>query len=416
MITQGIRANLGQFTLLVITNAFVGGMVGLERTVLPLVAEQEFGIASKSAILTFLISFGIVKALTNVSAGYLADRLGRRRLLIGGWLLGLPVPFLIIFARSWDWVIAANILLGMNQGLCWSMTVVMKLDLAGPRQRGLALGLNECSGYSAVALAALGSAYLAGAYGLRPAPFYVGIGLAVAGLIVSWGFIRETHGHVHAEGREPSGGGSRAPSFGEVFSRTSWGDRSLFSCSQAGLINNFNDSMAWGLLPLFFAAAGLDLGRIGVLTATYPAVWGVSQLATGALSDRWGRKWMIVGGMWLQAGAIWMIVGAPGFGTWLAGAVVLGLGTGLVYPTLIAAVSDVARPAWRATSVGVYRLWRDLGFAIGAIIVGTVADRAGVSLAIILVGVLTAMSGIIVALLMTERPPTVHPGQTTPHA
>jgi MFS family permease len=410
-VTLGLRANLAQFSLLVLINAFVGGMVGLERTVLPLIAERDFGLASKSVILSFLVSFGIVKALTNLLAGRYSDLVGRKRLLVAGWLIGLPVPFMIIWAPSWGWVTAANVLLGVNQGLCWSMTVIMKIDLVGPSRRGLAMGLNESAGYGAVALAALASGYLASAYGFRPAPFYLGMAFAVLGLSLSAVFARDTTAHARHEARVHHDGPVAPPPFREVFARTSWRDRNLFSCSQAGLVNNLNDGMAWGLLPLFFAATGLGVARIGVLAATYPAVWGVGQLATGALSDRWGRKWMIVWGMWTQALGIWLIVAAPfvapdggRFGLWVAGAVLLGLGTALVYPTLLAAIGDVAHPSWRASAVGVYRLWRDLGYAVGALLSGIVADFFGLSWAIVTVGGLTFLSGIVVAIRMANTP------------
>ena len=422
-VTLGLRANLAQFSLLVLINAFVGGMVGLERAVLPLVAEHDFGLASKSVILSFLISFGIVKALTNLFAGRYADLAGRKRLLVAGWLVGLPVPFLIMWAPSWGWITAANVLLGVNQGLCWSMTVIMKIDLVGPSRRGLAMGLNESAGYGAVALAALASGYLAAAYGLRPVPFYLGVVFAVLGLGLSAVFVRDTTAHAREEARAHHSGPATAPPFREVFALASWRDRNLFSCSQAGLVNNLNDGMAWGLLPLFFAAAGLSVARIGVLAATYPAVWGVAQLATGALSDRWGRKWMIVWGMWTQALGIWLFVAIPRFvqdagrfGFLVAGAVLLGLGTALVYPTLLAAIGDVAHPSWRASAVGVYRLWRDLGYAVGALLSGIVADLFGVPWAIGTVGGLTFLSGIVVAFRMvnTRQAPSATQGRAGP--
>jgi MFS family permease len=408
-ITLGLRANLAQFSLLVLINAFVGGMVGLERAVLPLIAERDFGLASKSVILSFLISFGIVKALTNLFAGRSADLVGRKRLLVAGWLMGLPVPLLIMWAPSWGWITAANVLLGVNQGLCWSMTVIMKIDLVGPSRRGLAMGLNESAGYGAVALAALASGYLAAAHGLRPVPFYLGVAFAVLGLGLSAAFARDTMAYARKEAQTQQNGPATPPPFREIFARVSWRDRNLFSCSQAGLVNNLNDGMAWGLLPLFFAAAGLSIARIGVLAATYPAVWGAAQLATGALSDRWGRKWMIVWGMWTQALGIWLFVAVPRFvqdaGRFeflIAGAVLLGLGTALVYPTLLAAIGDVAHPSWRASAVGVYRLWRDLGYAVGALLSGIVADLFGVPWSIGTVGGLTLLSGIVVALRMVD--------------
>ncbi|HEV2356793.1 MAG TPA: MFS transporter [bacterium] len=410
-VALGLRANLAQFSLLVLINAFVGGMVGLERAVLPLIAEHDFGLASKSVILSFLVSFGIVKALTNLLAGRYAEVVGRKRLLVAGWVIGLPVPFMIMWAPSWGWVTAANVLLGINQGLCWSMTVIMKIDLAGPSRRGLALGLNESAGYGAVALAALASGYLASAYGLRPVPFYLGVAFAALGLGLSAAFARDTTAHARHEARVHHDGPAAPPSFREVFVRTSWRDRDLFACSQAGLVNNLNDGMAWGLLPLFFASAGLGVARIGVLAATYPAVWGVGQLVTGALSDRWGRKWMIAWGMWTQALGIWLIVAAPRlaphggpFGLWVAGAVLLGVGTALVYPTLLAAIGDVVHPSWRASAVGVYRLWRDLGYAVGALLSGIVADLFGLAWAIVTVGGLTFLSGIVVAVRMRRAP------------
>jgi MFS family permease len=413
-VALGLRPNLAQFGLLVLINAFVGGMVGLERAVLPLIAQHDFGLASKSVILSFLVSFGIVKAFTNLFAGRYAEVAGRKRLLVAGWLIGLPVPFMIMWAPSWGWVTAANVLLGVNQGLCWSMTVIMKIDLVGPGRRGLAMGLNESAGYGAVALAALASGYLAGAYGLRPVPFYLGVAFAALGLVLSAAFARDTTAHARHEARlhDDHRGPSAAMPFREVFVRTSWRDRNLFACSQAGLVNNLNDGMAWGLLPLFFAASGLGVARIAVLAAAYPAVWGLGQLVTGALSDRWGRKWMIAGGMWTQALGIWLIVAAPRFvppgerfGFWITGAVLLGAGTALVYPTLLAAIGDIAHPSWRASAVGVYRLWRDLGYAVGALLSGIIADVFGLSWAIVSVGGLTFVSGIVVAFAMRRARP-----------
>ncbi len=396
----GLRQNLAQFSLLVLVNAFVGGMVGLERAILPLIAAHEFGLTSKSVILSFIVGFGFVKAFTNLAAGRFSDVVGRKQLLVGGWIVGLPVPFILMWAPSWGWITAANFLLGINQGLCWSTTVIMKIDLVGPERRGLAMGLNEFAGYFAVSMAALASGYIAASYGLRPAPFYLGVGIAAAGLFLSLFFVRETHGHARHEAKG-QGGADHLP-FSKIFTLTSWRDRNLFACSQAGLVNNLNDGMAWGLFPLFFAAAHLPVQRIAVLAATYPAVWGVCQLLTGALSDRVGRRWMIAGGMWVQAGGIVIIAGTAAFAPWFAGAVLLGIGTSMVYPTLLAAIGDVAHPSWRASAVGVYRLWRDAGYAFGALLSGIIADFLGVVWAIAVVGVLTFASGLVVALRMGE--------------
>jgi MFS family permease len=409
VIRLGLRANWRQFTLLVVINAFVGAMAGLERTVVPLLAEADFGLASKSATLSFLASFGVVKALANLAAGGLADRIGRKRILVAGWLAGLPVPLLIMWAPSWGWVVGANVLLGLNQGLCWSTTVIMKIDLVGPERRGLAMGLNEFAGYVAVSLAALMTGYLAAAHGLRPAPFYPGVAFALAGLLLSIFAVGETGGHAAVEARQ-LGATAPPPSFMEVLTLTSWTDRSLFAASQAGLANNLNDGVVWGLLPILLAARGLPLEQIGLVAAAYPAVWGVTQLATGTLSDRWGRKWMIVAGMWVQAAALALLVMAAGLAGWLGAAVLLGVGTALVYPTLLAAVSDVAHPSWRASAVGVYRLWRDGGYAVGALVAGLLADAFDVPAAIWMVSALTLASGVVVAGVMRETLPPRIPG------
>jgi MFS family permease len=412
----GLRRNLQQFLLLVLVNAFVGAMVGLERSVVPLLGQRAFGLASSTAVLSFIVSFGIVKALANLFAGRLSDRIGRKGVLVAGWLAALPVPLLIIFAPAWGWVIFANVLLGINQGLCWSTTVIMKIDLVGPARRGLALGFNEAAGYGAVALAAVASGYLAATYALRPQPFLLGIGFAVAGLLLSLLFVRESHGHAryeaslltHRATQAPaadSAGAPQSPSFKEIVLLTSWKDRALFAASQAGLVNNLNDGLAWGLFPLFFAAAGLSLAQIGLLAGIYPGVWGVAQLGTGALSDRLGRKGLIVGGMWLQAGAIALLPLMRGFVPWALAMALLGLGTAFVYPTLLAAVSDVAHPDWRASAVGVYRLWRDSGYAVGALLAGALADLFGVSWAIVAIGLLTFASGVVALVRMYETLP-----------
>jgi MFS family permease len=396
----GLRENIGQFSLLVLINAFVGGMVGLERTILPLLAEKEFGLASKTAILSFIISFGLTKAVTNLFAGVLSDRVGRKTLLVFGWIAGLPVPFLLIIAPSWSWVVAANILLGVNQGLCWSIAVVMKIDLVGPSKRGLAMGLNEFAGYIAVAVAALASGWIAAEFGLRPYPFYLGIGFASLGLLLSLLFVMDTDKHVAAESRNSSPAIRKG--IREIFATVSWKSKTLFSCSQAGMINNLNDGMVWGLLPIYFASFGLTVSKIGQLAAIYPAVWGFLQLVTGPMSDRFGRKWMIVTGMWVQAVGIILIALWETNFAWIAGLVLLGIGTAQVYPTLIAAVSDVAHPTWRASAVGVYRFWRDAGYAVGAVASGLIADLFGIIPSILSIGALTGISGIIAAIYMVE--------------
>jgi MFS family permease len=402
----GLRENLGQFSLLVLLNAFVGSMVGLERTVLPLLGEQEFGLTSKTAITSFIVSFGVTKAILNLVAARLSDRVGRKPVLVVGWLFALPVPFLIIHAPTWGWIDLANVLLGANQALAWSMTVIMKIDLVGPRRRGLALGLNEFAGYFAVGATSWTTGYLAGHYALRPQPFYLGIGISIAGLLLAVVAVRETHAHVAVEAS--STGGLRAaapPSLGRIFYVTSLGNLSLFAACQAGLVNNLNDGMAWGLYPLFFAAHGLGVQRIGVVKAVYPLVWGVLQVATGPLSDRMGRKGLIAWGMIVQAGGIWLTVAVPDYGAWLVGAALQGLGTAMVYPTLLAAITDHAHPSWRASSLGVYRFWRDLGYAIGALLSGLVADAVGLEASIHVVAALTLLSGGVVGWAMRQPTP-----------
>ena len=401
-IELGLRENWQQFSLLLLVNAFVGGMVGLERTVVPLIGSEEFQIASTAIVASFIVSFGVVKACANLISGHLADIYGRRYLLILGWLFGLPVPFMIAWGPGWGWIIAANALLGINQGLAWSMTVVMKVDLVGPRARGVAVGLNEFAGYLAVGLTAFATGYIAERYGLRPAPFFLGIGYAVFGLLFSVLLIRDTREHValevsqHAHVPEAIG-------FWQVFRRTTLGDRNLFAASQAGLVNNLNDGMSWGILPLFFTSYGLSIERIGVLKAVYPAVWGILQIATGPLSDRWGRKGLIAAGMWVQAVGLVLTALTHRFVWWLLASVLVGLGTAMVYPTLIAAVSDASHPAWRARSLSVYRFWRDLGYAIGALCAGIIADVFGMQWAIVAIGGITFASGAMVALVMDGR-------------
>ena len=413
-IELGLAANRNQFLLLVLINAFVGAMVGLERTVLPLLAEEEFGLASRGVALSFLVSFGLVKAATNFLAGRLGDLYGRKPILIVGWLVGIPVPFMIMWAPSWNWIIAANVLLGINQGLAWSMTVIMKIDLAGPRRRGLAMGLNEFGGYVAVALSALATGYIAQVYGLRPEPFYLGIAFVAVGLGLSSTFVRETRGHAQLEADQVAGQGGEprlpgspksdyaVPSTREILALSTWRHPALSSASQAGLVNNLNDGLAWGLFPLFFAAAGLGVADIGWLVFIYPFTWGVLQLWTGAWSDRVGRKRLIVGGMMVQAIALGSIAMTSGFAGWLGAGALLGAGTAMVYPTLLASVGDVAHPSWRGSAVGVYRLWRDSGYAVGGVMAGTLADAFGMRAAIGAVAVLTGLSGLLVAWRMPE--------------
>jgi MFS family permease len=404
----GLAENLGQFSLLVGVNALVGGMIGQERTVLPLLAEREFGLTAFTAALTFIVAFGAVKAVTNFFAGTLSDRYGRKPVLVAGWIIALPVPVLLMWAPTWGWVVFANVLLGVNQGLTWSTTVIMKIDLVGPARRGFAMGLNEAAGYGAVAVTALATGFIAEHAGLRPEPFFLGLTYAGLGLGLSVFFVRETRGHARHEAANHLAmrdAHSDALSTGEIFRLTSFGDKALSSCSQAGLVNNLNDGLAWGLFPIFFAGTGLSIGKIGVLAALYPAVWGLGQLYTGGLSDRVGRKPLIVTGMLTQAVAIAWIAATGSFLWWAIGAMVLGAGTAMVYPTLLAAIGDVAHPTWRARSVGVYRLWRDGGFAVGALLAGILADLISIPAAIYAVAALTALSGGVVAVRMYETHP-----------
>lgn len=408
-VALGLRQNAAQFALLVVVNALVGGMLGQERTVVPLLGEEEFGISGYTAGLTFILVFGLAKAVANYLAGTWGDRYGRKPVLVAGWLIAVPVPLLLIWAPTWGWVVVANVLLGVSQGLTWSTTVVMKIDLVGPQRRGFAMGLNEAAGYGAVAATALLTGYLAEAYGLRPAPFLLGAAFAALGLGLSTLAVRETRDHARLEaGAHVARADGRHDHLheeltdSEVFVHTSFREPALSSASQAGLVNNLNDGLAWGLFPLMFAAAGLSVGRIGVLAALYPAVWGLGQLVTGALSDRVGRKWMIAGGMWVQASALGLMAAGESFISWAVAAALLGAGTAMVYPTLLAVVGDVAHPAWRGRAVGIYRLWRDGGFAMGALAAGLIADAWGIDAAVWAVAALTAASGGLVAVRMYE--------------
>jgi len=400
-VSLGLRENWRQFALLVLINAFVGGMVGIERTVVPLIGSEEFAIASTTLIVSFIVSFGLVKAFANLISGHLADTWGRKRVLVLGWLVAVPFPFIIIAAPDWSWIIAANALLGISQGLAWSMTVIMKVDLVGPKSRGFAVGLNEFAGYLAVGLTALATGYLGATYGLRPAPIYLGVFYAIAGLVLSVLLVRDTRAHVALEAKALDD--AQRLSFREVFALTSFKDRNLFATSQAGLVNNLNDGMSWGIFPLFYSAFGLGLERIGLLKALYPVTWGLLQLATGPLSDRWGRKGLIVAGMWVQAGGLFLTAATREFSWWIVGSVLLGIGTAMVYPSLIAAVSDASHPSWRARSLSVYRFWRDLGYALGALAAGIIADQFGFAWAIAAIGALTFFSGVVTAFTMEAR-------------
>ncbi len=396
----GLRPNIAQFSLLMAVNALVGGMLGQERTVLPLLATNVFGVASYTAALTYILAFGLAKAATNYLAGTWCERYGRKPVLVIGWLVAVPVPLALIWATQWWMVVVANVLLGISQGLTWSATVIMKIDLVGPSKRGLAMGLNESAGYVAVAVTALLTGYIAAGTGLRPEPFLLGVAYAGLGLGLSTTVVRETQDHALHE--SSTSGETTGLSDREVFVQTSFREPALSSASQAGLVNNLNDGLAWGLFPVLFASAGLSLGQVGMLVAVYPAVWGLGQLITGALSDHCGRKHLITAGMLLQALGLSIIAAVDTFILWAAAAAILGTGTAMVYPTLLATVGDVAHPRWRARAVGVYRFWRDLGFAVGALLTGLLADTWGVREAIGFVAGLTALSGLLVARRMYE--------------
>lgn len=400
-IKLGLKENAFQFTLLVIVNAFVGAMIGLERTLLPEIAEKDFGMVAKVAILSFIVVFGLSKAITNYFAGRFSDKYGRKIVLIIGWLFAIPVPLLLIKAPNWNWIIVANVFLGISQGLTWSTTVIMKIDLVGSKQRGLAMGLNEFAGYFAVAISALLTGYIASIYGHRPEPFYLGIGYVFIGLLLSLFLVKETKHHVQHEIKNHHAE-INLPSQKEIFLKTSFTDKNLSSITQAGFVNNLNDGMAWGLFPMLYATLNFDLKTIGILAAIYPASWGLLQIITGYASDIVGRKWPIVFGMWIQAIGIGIIALTSNFWLFVVGNLFLGLGTALVYPTLLASIGDVAHPSWRASSVGIYRLWRDSGYAAGAIIAGLTADYFGLRSAIWLVAILTFFSGIVVLIRMRE--------------
>jgi MFS family permease len=391
----GLRENWKQFSLLVLINAFVGGMIGLERTIIPQIAEVDFGLSAKTAILSFIVVFGVTKALTNYYTGVLANRLGRRNLLILGWLFALPVPVILIYATSWDFVILANILLGINQGLSWSSTVVMKIDLVGQKNRGFAMGLNEFAGYLALAAIAFLTGWIAHEYGLRPYPFYAGIILAVFGLTVSAIFVNDTKRHAMLESSS-----SPIQKLHNVFWETTWKNKNLGSVTQAGLVNNLNDGMVWGLFPLLLAAKGFNLSEIGLIVATYPAVWGVGQLFTGALADKFCKRNLLSWGMFIQGIALVTMIWASTFNMFIGLSAILGMGTAIVYPTFLAAISDYTHPGQRPQSIGVFRLWRDLGYAIGAILTGLIADKFGMVAPVFAIGLITIASALIVQIRM----------------
>lgn len=401
-IKLGLKENFGQFALLVVVNAFVGAMIGLERSILPEIGEKEFSLAAKSAVLSFIVVFGLTKAITNYFAGRLSDQYGRKWVLIAGWIFSIPVPFILMWANHWNWILVANVFLGISQGLAWSTTVIMKIDLVGPNKRGLAMGLNEFAGYFAVAISAYLTGVIAHNYGLRPEPFYLGIVYVFFGMVLSIFFVKETKHHVSHEIKNHHNDEHEEFSQKEIFLKTTFKDKNLSSVTQGGLVNNLNDGMAWGLFPLLYASAGLSIGKIGIITAIYPASWGLFQLVTGHLSDSWGRKGLIVWGMWLQGfGILTTLFFQNTFG-FVTGGLMLGLGTAMVYPTFLAAIGDVAHPAWRASSVGIYRLWRDAGYAFGAILSGIIADFLGLNWAIGAIAGLTFLSGLFVLIRMSE--------------
>jgi MFS family permease len=396
MVALGLKENRKQFVLLVIVNAFVGGMIGLERTIIPQIAEADFGMAARTAILSFIAVFGVTKAFTNYYTGALANQFGRKNLLVAGWILALPVPLLLIYAPTWNWIIAANIFLGVSQGLTWSSTVVMKIDLVGENDRGFAMGLNEFAGYVALAAIAFVTGWIATNYGLRPYPFYIGIGLSVVGLIMSWVLIKDTHHHVKLEATS-----STIPMLKNVFWETTWKHKNLGSITQAGLVNNLNDGMVWGLFPLLLVSKAFDLHETGMIVATYPAVWGFGQLYSGKLADKYCKKRLLFIGMFVQGMALLGMAGANSFYTFIALSALLGVGTAIVYPTFLAAISDYTHPDQRPRSIGIFRLWRDLGYAIGAILTGILADRFGLVAPVLAIGILTILSALIIKVRMS---------------
>ena len=410
-IRLGLRPNLNQFLILVLVNAFVGSMIGLEQTVVPLIGANEFGIQSNALVVSFIASFGLVKAILNLFAGKISDKWGRKNVLILGWLFGIPVPIILLLAQDWNWIIIANVFLGINQGLAWSMTVNMKIDLVGKEKRGFALGFNEFSGYFAVAVVGFVTGYLAAIYGLKPYPFYLGIVFAIAGFLISWLIVKDTkkftlleienHDALVSENKDKHETKGDL-SFRRVFIQTSWKNRSLLAISQAGLVNNLIFGVSWGLFTLYFSSFALTTNDIGLLKALHPGIWGILQLVTGSLSDKVGRKILIFPGMFIQSIGIWIILYSQAFPGWVTGMSLLGVGTAMVYPSLLAAISDIAHPSWRATSLGVYRFWRDIGFVFGAIGIGFISDLFNMFIAIQVVAWIGLASGIVVVFLMKE--------------
>ncbi len=397
MVQLGLKENWKQFTLLVIINGFVGGMVGLERTIIPQLAEEVFYLNATTSILSFIVVFGITKAITNYYAGVLANRIGRKNLLVIGWIVGLPIPFILIYTQSWNLVIFANILLGINQGLTWSSTVVMKIDLVGEKMRGLAMGVNESAGYLAVGLVAFATGWIASEYGVRPYPFYIGIFFAVMGLVLSILFVKDTAHHVSLESSS-----SPIKKLKNVFKETSWSNNNLGAISQAGMVNNMNDGMVWGILPILLVSLSFDLENTGLIVGVYPIVWGLGQLITGKMADHYNKKRMLFYGMLIQGSALLGMAFATEFFHFIAFGILLGIGTALVYPTFLAGIADFTHPEQRASSIGVFRLWRDLGYAIGAILTGVLADSFGINYSILIIAALTIGSAIIIQVRMDK--------------
>ena len=399
-IKLGLKENWKQFWLLVFINALVGGMIGLERTLLPEIAEKEFHLTSTSIILSFIIVFGLFKAFTNYFTGVLANRFGRKKLLLVGWLIGLPVPFILMYANSWNWIIVANILLGINQGLTWSSTVTMKIDLVGEKERGFAMGLNEFAGYGAVGIVAFVTSSIADKYGLRPYPFMIGIVLVLLGILLSWLFVKDTSGHVKKETQQ----NNNAPLLKNVFAETSWSNKNLGSVTQAGLINNLNDAMIWGIMPVLLAQKGFNIEQIGIITATYPVVWALGQLVTGKLADIYCKKDLLFWGMLLQGIAIILIIFSNSIANYIALSVVLGIGTAIVYPTFLSSIAEDSNPHQRAKSLGVFRFWRDSGYVIGALLTGILTDFFSIEFSIAFIGILTILSSFVIIYRMYCKP------------